>query len=392
MSLHASHPDRPTNAKRNKIASDVDRSGDDAPATIARILPEATDQSLPRHWLSGSMKYEDFQPLTEGGTAELQLCFDRNLRRTVVYKSLHPHLKDSELETSRFLREARVTSMIPHPGTVPVYELGRDRSGDLYFTMKHLIGRDLRSVLMDLAARDRPTERSFPLQRLLDILISAAQTISYAHAQGVIHRDVKPANILVGSFGEVVVLDWGLAKVHGEAPEEESELPLGKTAVRMELTQPGRRYGTPLYMSPEQATGDPNLDERTDVFNLGSVLFEVLTNRNLVWGNDVEEVLTQILERPAPRPRQIAPERNIPTELEAICLKALARDPDDRYPDMNAFAADLIAYRSDRPVSVCRYGWHYRLRHWHQRHQIAMAIIVGLLLGLLLAWLVFLTS
>src|SRR6056297_460760 len=114
-----------------------------------------TDAPMPRQWLSGSLKYTDFKPLTEGGTAELQTCLDKNLHRTVVYKTLHEHLQSSELETARFLREARVTAMIPHPGTVPVYELGRDRSGALFFTMKKLEGQDLRSILMSISAKDR---------------------------------------------------------------------------------------------------------------------------------------------------------------------------------------------------------------------------------------------
>ena len=181
--------------------------------TETSIQITETDAPMPRQWLSGSLKYEDFTPLTEGGTAQLQTCFDKNLHRTVVYKTLHAHLQSSELETARFLREARVTAMIPHPGTVPVYELGRDRSGTLFFTMKKLEGQDLRTILMAISARDQQAAETFPQDRLVDVLIQACQTVSYAHAQGVIHRDLKPANILVGEFGEVTVLDWGLAKV-----------------------------------------------------------------------------------------------------------------------------------------------------------------------------------
>ena len=126
-----------------------------------------------------------------------------------------PTLRDSEIETKRFLREARVTANIQHPGTLPVYELGRDREGQLFFTMKKVEGRDLRQILLDLRHEVPDVMEAFPLPRLLDILIQVCQTIAYAHDAGVIHRDLKPANVIVGKFGEVYVLDWGLAKVMG---------------------------------------------------------------------------------------------------------------------------------------------------------------------------------
>lgn len=345
-----------------------------------------TDAPMPRQWLSGSLKYTDFMPLTEGGTAELQTCLDKNLHRTVVYKTLHEHLQSSELETARFLREARVTAMIPHPGTVPVYELGRDRSGTLFFTMKKLEGLDLRSILLAISAKDRAMIDAYPLAMLVDVLIQACQTVAYAHAQGVIHRDLKPANILVGAFGEVTVLDWGLAKVKGEQANpavEDAVLQqaMGKKAVSLELTQPGKRYGTPLYMSPEQARGDKDLDERADVYNLGSILFEFLTAQNLVWGNDVAEVLNQVLDRPTPIPSEVAPKREVPPELEAICLKALEKQPEDRYPTVNAMVQDLSAYRTDRPISVYRASALVRLTRWRNRNALPVTAVIAALLG-----------
>lgn len=363
-------------------------------ATQAINIAE-TDAPMPRQWLSGSLKYTDFMPLTEGGTAELQTCLDKNLHRTVVYKTLHDHLQGSELETARFLREARVTAMIPHPGTVPVYELGRDRSGTLFFTMKKLEGLDLRSILLAIAAKDRTVIDTYPLATLVDVLIQACQTVSYAHKNGVIHRDLKPANILVGAFGEVTVLDWGLAKVVGEQTGEGVEEAVveeatGKKMVSLELTQPGKRYGTPLYMSPEQARGDETLDERTDVYNLGSILYEYLTAKNLVWGNDVEEVLAQVLERPTPIPHEVAPEREVPPELEAICLKALQKGPAERYASVNAMVQDLTAYRTGRPISVYRASALVRLMRWRDRHALPLTAALGFLAGVLLCWAVFL--
>ncbi|MEM9346159.1 MAG: serine/threonine-protein kinase [Planctomycetota bacterium] len=367
---------------------------DEQPSKTHPIKIADTDAPMPRQWLSGSLKYTNFMPLTEGGTAELQTCLDKNLHRTVVYKTLHKHLQDSELETARFLREARVTAMIPHPGTVPVYELGRDRSGVLFFTMKKLEGQDLRSILLAISAKNRETMAEYPLATLVDVLIQACQTVSYAHAQGIIHRDLKPANILVGAFGEVTVLDWGLAKVRGEKPdtavkEAMDKETTGKKMVSLELTQPGKRYGTPLYMSPEQARGDVGLDERADVYNLGSILFEMLTDKNLVWGNDVEEVLKQVLQRPTPKPSEIASYKTIPPALEAICLKALEKDPDDRYPSVNALVQDLSAYRTGRPVSVYRASALVRLMRWRDRHALTMVAALSFFAGLVLSWTLF---
>lgn len=275
-----------------------------------RIEATLADAEFPRYWKSGSLKYDDFAPLTEGGTATIQTCLDKNLNRTVVYKSLHPQLADDEVEIARFVREARVTAMIPHPGTVPLYEIGRDRGGNVYFTMKKLDGRDLRSLLTDILQRNHHTQELYPPKRLIDILIDAVQTVAYAHNQGVIHRDLKPANILVGEFGEVTVLDWGLAKIKGEATPEPLLPPQGTQGIALELTQPGRRFGTPLYMSPEQAQGG-NTDERTDVYALGIVLYEMLTGQPLVFGQELDDVLRQILERPTPRPSDVAPKAEI---------------------------------------------------------------------------------
>lgn len=358
-----------------------------------QIHRETTDELLPRHWKSGSLKYADFKPLTHGGTGELQTCLDRNLNRTVVYKTLRDHLLDSEMECARFLREARVTAMIPHPGTVPVYEIGRDRNGALYFTMKKLEGKDLAEILKAYAARNRKVEADFPLARLIDIVIQACQTLSYAHSEGVIHRDIKPANILIGEFGEVMVLDWGLAKVRGEQVDDLEDLasvdmPKGKEAVQLELTQPGRRYGTPLYMSPEQAEGKADIDERTDVFNMGSVLFEILTRQNLFYGNELEEVLQMILERPTPQPREVAPRENIPPALNAICCKALEKDPADRYQTMNELLDDLMAYRNDETISVYRYSLRERIKQFNQRHVLSLTAFGAAAAGAGLVWLI----
>ena len=327
-----------------------------------------TDNLLPTAWKSGSLKYDELKLLAEGGTAKLFLTTDQNLSRTVAYKTLHSDLRDSEVETKRFLREARVTANIQHPGTLPVYELGRDREGQLFFTMKKVDGQDLRKILHDLAQEVPETVEKFPLPRLLDILIQVCQTIAFAHEIGVIHRDLKPANIIIGKFGEVYVLDWGLAKVSGASSIIDKDFQPNSEKKDLQLTPVGRHYGTPMYMSPEIARGDENIDGRSDVFALGIILFEMLTLQSFAQGKDIIEIKKMLLNEPCPLPRERVPKKLIPRDLEAVCLKALKRDRNKRYQKVSDFLADLQRYRHGEEVSVYWYsGWEKLIRWNHQK-------------------------
>ena len=290
-----------------------------------------TDKTFDLRWRSGSLKYRDFKLLSEGGIAKLYSVFDENLRRTVIYKTLHDHLREDEIETQRFLREARVTANIAHPGTVPLYELGRDRNGNLFFTMKHVRGRDLCNIIDALREGDAATAAAFPLPALVDILTRATETVAHAHSRGVIHRDLKPANILTGQFGVTYVIDWGLAKVWGEPDIAHPEMGHDEDPA---LTPVGRRYGTPFYMAPELARGDAHIDGRADVFSLGLILYEILTHRQLINGETMQEVVDILLKQPFPKPSEAAPENEIPANLEVICLRALEKNAKDRYPDV----------------------------------------------------------
>jgi serine/threonine protein kinase len=358
----------------------------DSKSELRRFRLEEIDRKFEVHWKSGSLKYGDFKKLAEGGTARLDTCRDKNLQRTVVYKTLHSHLLDNEIEVARFVREARVTANIQHTGTVPVYELGRDRSGNLFFTMKRVMGRDLRDILEALKAGDPETIEKFPLPRLLDVLIQVGNCIAYAHEQGVIHRDLKPANIIVGGFGETLVLDWGLAKIIGE----EADLPAndgGDHEADPTLTPPGRRYGTPLYMSPEIALGDPEIDGRSDVFSLGSILFEILTRQNLLFGETAKEVTDMLLEKPIRWPSNVAPELSPPPELEAICIKALRKEKESRYQTVKAMVNDLHLYRLGEEVSVYEYSGIEKVNRWNNRHAITITAVLFFGLGILVTWL-----
>ncbi len=348
------------------------------------LHPRDTDHLLPSAWKSGSLKYDELKELAEGGTGKLYTTIDKNLHRTVAYKTLHADLRESEIETKRFLREARVTANIQHPGTLPVYELGRDREGQLFFTMKKVEGRDLRQILLDLRHEIPDVMEQFPLPRLLDILIQVCQTIAYAHDVGVIHRDLKPANVIIGKFGEVYVLDWGLAKVLGSPSITSPELIEGKTETDFSLTPTGRHYGTPMYMSPEIARGDSNLDHRTDIFSLGIMLFEILTHQFMIEGEDFVEIKKKLIEKPLPLPREVAPDKEIPKDLQAICMKALKRKKTERYYSVTDFLGDLQRFRHNEEVSVYWYSGWEKLARWNHRHAYLLVSVLSAAAGIAL--------
>jgi serine/threonine protein kinase len=254
-------------------------------------------------------RYELGDLLGRGGMGEVIGARDDVIGRTVAIKRM---LHDaSDIETTRFLREARIQGGLDHPSIPPVYDLARDRSGRPFFVMKRLTGTTLADIL-----RDENTAAKFPRQRLLRAFADACLAIELAHTRGVIHRDLKPSNIMLGEFGEVYVLDWGVAKVVGEL--ETASVPLHH-ATLAESTSQGARIGTPGYMAPEQLAGETHLDRRADVYALGCLLFEILT-------------LTRMHDRDRDKeidrsPARRAPDRDVPPELDQLCLAATERDP-----------------------------------------------------------------
>ena len=210
----------------------------------AKLFVEVSDQELPEK-LNASTRYIHFKTIAKGGKAIIQSCLDRYLGRQVCYKQLKPEFQSNEVEQVRFLREARISAMLQHPATIPFYDFGRDLSGNLYFTMKLVHGYTLREV-MDYRER-------YDLNQLVNIIIDVANALAYAHAHGVLHRDIKPENILVGPFGEVLVLDWGLAKVWNKsqvlAPGNDTKIGQSVAAVDPRVTGLGGLEGTVTYMS-----------------------------------------------------------------------------------------------------------------------------------------------
>lgn len=279
-------------------------------------------------------KYTHFRALNQGGKAALISCKDTNLGRRVVLKMLRPELSGDDVELRRLIREARITAQLQHPATVPLYELGQNEDGDWFFAMKKIEGHTLFEIIVGLSRGEAPIEKEFNLNRLLSILTQVGDALGYAHVRGVIHRDVKPENIIVGMFGEVTIIDWGAAKVWG-MPNDGDE------------NTKGQRGGTPLYMSPEQVIGNRLVDERTDVFSLGVVMYEILCQREPFRGPDIKATFENIVCMAPVPPREAAPDRFIPVVLEDICLKAMQKNPNDRYNTMRDMMIDIDKFRSD---------------------------------------------
>ncbi len=288
----------------------------------------------PQNFSNAYRKYVDFRQVTSGGKADLYVCRDTNLGRPVMLKKLRPDIQDYEKELGRLLREARITSQLQHPATVPLYELGQDDSGQWYFAMKKIEGQTLFEIIVGLAKREPEVEKHFNLPRLLTIFSQVGEALSYAHTRGVIHRDIKPENIVVGMFGEVTLIDWGAAKVWGMASEGDE--------IRGES-----RGGTPLYMSPEQILGHRPVDERTDVFSMGIVLYEMLAQREPFRGPSIKDTFDNIINQAPVPPREAAPHRVIPERIEQICLKAMEKEPADRFGSMRELVGEINEFMNE---------------------------------------------
>jgi len=353
-----------------------------------RLHREQTDAPLPtqNQWES---RFTDVEPFTEGGGGILYRATDAFLKRRVILKLLKAEHRDSPDISRRFLREARVTALIQHPSTIPIYEMGRDPEGNPYFTMKEIRGDSLNTIFRGVTARDRTFDRFRSREVMIDLLTQVGQALAYAHACGVVHRDIKPGNIMVGAFGEVMVMDWGVAKIlDGEEEHQVEYRPVPSLIGDGDSTEYGKIYGTPRYMAPEQARGHTDLDERVDIFSLGAVLYEGLIHRPLVFGQNREELLQKICEEPFVSPAKKEPYRMVPPELDAIVMKALAKDPDDRYQKMADFVADLEHFRRGETVSVMPTSIRARLQRWAKRNitleRAGIFLLAGIAIGFIL--------
>jgi eukaryotic-like serine/threonine-protein kinase len=264
---------------------------------------------------AGAARYEEAAVLGVGGMGKVVLAKDARIGRDVAVKVMRADRDQPEVR-ERFLREAQVQSQLEHPAIVPVYDIERNPDGSTFFTMRRVLGRSLAELVRDTKAGKITHTR----RELLQAFATVCLAVDYAHSRGVIHRDLKPDNIMLGNFGEVYVLDWGIARVL--APHQPVE------RVTPRLSRPGTTMGTPLYMAPEQFA-DPDVNAAADVYSLGAILFELLTFERL---RDPGALYRPVDARISAR----FPEQDVPPELEAICVRATQLEPTERFPSARA--------------------------------------------------------
>jgi serine/threonine-protein kinase len=281
-------------------------------------------------------RYQAGDVIGAGGMGEVRLMKDQWIGRDVALKTLHGDVAARADARNRFLREIRVQGQLEHPSIVPVYDLGESAAGELYFTMRRVRGVTLASVLDGLSKGDADLEKRFSRRKLLTAFSQICMVVHYAHSRGVIHRDLKPGNVMLGDFGEVYVLDWGIAKIvgveDGDGLMEDHD-----------STGSGKVIGTLGYMPPEQATGD-ELDARTDVYALGVILFEILALEALLSETRPMQALKLITQGVDARPSLRARGADVPPELEALCVRATAREKADRFESAKALSDAVERY------------------------------------------------
>jgi serine/threonine-protein kinase len=336
-------PKREAKACRAARAYDR-RMGEPTDIDVAETLgPDRRDAvRLVDSLASGGERYHDEGTLGRGGMGIVSLRLDRKIGRRVAAKELRPELAADEASRARFLREAQVQGQLEHPAVPPLYDLGERANGSLYFTMKTLRGVTLRDILERLAAGDELTARKYTPHRLLAGFASVCLAVDYAHQRGILHRDIKPANIMFGDFGEVYLLDWGLAKIQGESDAGVARDPEKPTPEAM--THVGSVMGTPGYMAPEQMEDARAVGTAADVYSLGAVLFELLTLEPLHTRSSVREVMQSTREGADARASARAPDREIPPELDAACVEATATEPSERCPSARAVHDAVQSY------------------------------------------------
>ncbi len=343
-------PNDPTNTASSHVRQ-TERLGDDAvvPAQPAPELPPGAHGN-----------YDVKGEIARGGMGRIMEAHDLRHDRPVALKLL---LRWDVASEKRFQREAWVTGRLQHPSIIPLYESGTWETGEPFFAMKLVRGQSLAHVL-------RTTTRHEDRMALLPHLMAVTEALAYAHGEGVVHRDLKPSNILVGAFGETVVIDWGLAKVHGVGEDTEWRAAPNASADAA-LTAEGHVLGTPHYMPPEQARGEP-IDARADVYALGACMYHALGGALPYDAPTGRDVLKRLLAGPPRALREVASQ--VPPDLAAIVAKAMSRDPAERYPTANEMAEDLRRFNAGRLVAAHAYTLAELARRWVGKHRAVVLV------------------
>jgi eukaryotic-like serine/threonine-protein kinase len=348
-------------------------------------------------------KYEYVSEIAQGGMGRIVAVRDRSLRRKVAMKLLiTPNGKPMRQQVNRLLAEAQTTGQLEHPNIVPIHDVGVYQDNKYYFTMKLVKGKTLKDVFRTLDKKDEEVTEQYSLPRLLALFQQIANGLGFAHSRGVIHRDLKPDNIMIGEFGEVLIMDWGIAKLVQQRSEADPADAQGKDlfaddfteidSQNKERTVVGTIAGTVGYMSPEQARGEiDKLDARTDIFSLGAMLYEMLAGSPPYNQNTVKERLhaaaaEEPIDPPLARGRKTNSKRvtTIPREVAAIAMKAIAPKATDRYQSAQEFFDDIQRYLEGHSVKACPDTVLQLTTKWIKRNRVMVRFVVAIVFAVLL--------
>jgi serine/threonine-protein kinase len=360
------------------------------PPRDASVLPSTTAEKPGRLGL----RYQVLRQHGKGGIGEVFVARDQELNREIALKEIRQEHADDPHSRGRFVREAEITGGLEHPGIVPVYGLGQYGDGRPFYAMRFIQGETLKDAIARyhqaspvasapgelgasapeaLGALTPSRSPEFELRALVTRFVAVCNTIAYAHNRGVIHRDIKPANIMLGKYGETLIVDWGLAKALSDSPARSASDGLPEPALVPRLaeigeTQTGAALGTPAYMSPEQAAGRVDLlAPASDIYSLGATLYTLLTGRPPIESKESVEILRKAQRGEWLPARQV--KSDVPPALEAICGKAMAMKPEQRYATALELAADVEHWLADEPMAAYAEPWPVRARRWLRRHQ-----------------------
>lgn len=340
-----------------------------APSPLDDTLAASHETTMPS--VAGARRYSGAIPATidanhqflirgehaRGGMGRILLATDATFDRPIAIKELLPGSHDDPSARARFEREARVTARLQHPSIVPVYAAG-ERDGRPFYAMQMVSGRTLERCIAETPTLEGRLA-------LLPQVLAVVEAVAYAHREGILHRDLKPQNVMVGAFGEALVLDWGLAKI---ASEPTADGPRASTSGDLDVTLDGEMLGTPAYMPPEQARGE-SVDATADVYALGAMLYQLVAGRPPFRAQSLAELLAKIDGADAPPLGD-----DVPSDLQAIVAKAMARDPGGRYQDASELAGDLRKFLGGQLVTAHRYTAGQLFRRWLRRHRTAVAV------------------